>query len=255
MPGWPSRTAVTLALGLGLALTLAAAVVGQTKALPPPFPPIDAKQMLSLPDGAAPGIDATIKRAASGWDIAVSLANLSFPATRSATVPAAGEGHIELFVDNRRVGQTFDTKLHVDPLPAGTHELRLGLYSNDGKAYAVDGSPVIKRFIVWVNRFRTTPNPKAGSQVVDFNVVKGKIVGAPPNMTLQMTQGDTLEIRWTVDEPTQLHFHGYDVETTVTPTAPATMLLTADLAGRFSIERHSTPGTKDSVLHYVEVHP
>ena len=110
-------------------------------------------------------------------------------------------------------------------------------------------------FVVWVNRFKVAPNPKALTRVLDFSVAGGKIVGSASNLTVRVTQGDTLEIHWTVDEPMQLHFHGYDIETIVTPAAPVTMLLAADLAGRFSIEMHGLAGAKETVLQYVEVYP
>jgi hypothetical protein len=253
MRNWVVRTLIAVSAGLGLGPS--SVVFAQSKALPPAVPPIDAKQILNVTADAAPRIGATIKRAASGWDIDLALTNLRFPVTGTSSVPVPGEGHVDLFVDNRRVAQVFDAKVHVDPLPAGTHEIRLGAYSNDGKAYAVNGTPVIKRFIVWVNRFRTTANPNAATRTLDFNVVQSKIAGSESNLTVRVKQGEALQIHWTVDEPMQLHLHGYDVETIVTPTAPVTMLFPADLAGRFSIEKHGGPGTKDIVLQYVEVYP
>jgi hypothetical protein len=62
-------------------------------------------------------------------------------------------------------------------------------------------------------------------------------------------------LRWTSDRRIVLHLHGYDLEATVTPAAPASMKFTASIAGRFPVSEHAHgPGHHRAVL-YLEVHP
>jgi plastocyanin len=86
---------------------------------------------------------------------------------------------------------------------------------------------------------------------LDAEIRNGALVAESD--TVRVTQGDDVTIVWTVDRATELHLHGYDIEVTARPDAPAPMNVEASIAGRFPIERHS-PGGHDVVL-YLEVHP
>lgn len=87
-----------------------------------------------------------------------------------------------------------------------------------------------------------------------FAVANGAVAGVPGN-TINVQQGDDVEIRWTGDKPMELHLHGYDIEVKVTPPTPAVMSFKANIPGRFSIEQHGQgPGHHPAVL-YLEVHP
>ncbi len=86
---------------------------------------------------------------------------------------------------------------------------------------------------------------KAGALPKDQRIIKVK-------------QGESVELRWTSDQPVRLHLHGYDVEVAVKPGEPAVTALTARIAGRFSVEKlqdkaggHHHGGR----LLYLEVHP
>ena len=46
-------------------------------------------------------------------------------------------------------------------------------------------------------------------RVIKLALRKRKIDGGA--RTIRVTQGDEVEIQWTADEPTSLHFHGYDL--------------------------------------------
>ena len=81
--------------------------------------------------------------------------------------------------------------------------------------------------------------------------------------TLRVVQGDRIELRWTSDEVATLHLHGYEVEATVAPGAPATMVFEAYATGRFPIVAHgfgksggsTTTPQREKTLLYLEVHP
>lgn len=89
---------------------------------------------------------------------------------------------------------------------------------------------------------------------LSFAVAQGAVAGIPGN-TVNVQQGDEVELKWSSDVPMELHLHGYDIEVRVAPQAPATMSFKANIPGRFSIEQHGQgPGHHKAVL-YLEVHP
>ena len=57
---------------------------------------------------------------------------------------------------------------------------------------------------------------------------------------ISVNQGDTVTLRVSTDEPTELHVHGYDVEQEVEPGQEAEIAFEADLTGRFEIEDHES---------------
>ena len=56
--------------------------------------------------------------------------------------------------------------------------------------------------------------------------------------TIQVGQGDTVTLMIGVDEPGQIHLHGYDIEKDVEPGEIAKLLFVADATGRFKITYH-----------------
>jgi hypothetical protein len=84
----------------------------------------------------------------------------------------------------------------------------------------------------------------------------------PTQRTIRVTQGTTLELAFTADEPLELHLHGYDQLITVQPGSFAAMRLEAKISGRFGIAAHRFGGGANAgrsprhvVLLYLEVHP
>lgn len=72
--------------------------------------------------------------------------------------------------------------------------------------------------------------------------------------TLRATEGNTVEVTWTVDEEILLHLHGYNVALRAGPDAPAVMRFEAHTAGRFPVEGHGY-NQGDDILLYIEVWP
>ena len=73
---------------------------------------------------------------------------------------------------------------------------------------------------------------------------------------VRITQGDQVELRWTTDEATELHLHGYNVAVDVAPGEEAVMAFDARAAGRFAVEAHGFgPDHSDKTLIYIEVLP
>lgn len=72
--------------------------------------------------------------------------------------------------------------------------------------------------------------------------------------TIVVRQGERVELRWTVDRPTEVHLHGYGLEIRAGPGAAAVLGFVARAGGRFPVEVHDERGRHATVL-YVEVHP
>jgi hypothetical protein len=84
----------------------------------------------------------------------------------------------------------------------------------------------------------------------------------PARRTVRVTQGASVELAFTADEPIELHLHGYDQLLTVQPGLVATMRVDAKIAGRFPIAGHrfgrdagGGRSTSHAVLLYLEIHP
>jgi len=78
-----------------------------------------------------------------------------------------------------------------------------------------------------------------------------------PAAAIRVTEGEVVELRWTSDEPAELHLHGYDLEIEVRPDAPASMVVEAAATGRFPITSHGwgAGGHGHDALTYLEVYP
>ena len=68
-----------------------------------------------------------------------------------------------------------------------------------------------------------------------------------------MTQGELVELALTSDAATEVHLHGYDLEAKLAPGAPLSILLDANVAGRFPLSTHG--GRTEATLAYLEVYP
>jgi hypothetical protein len=90
------------------------------------------------------------------------------------------------------------------------------------------------------------------AKVFELPLTNGKLEG---DQTLRITRGERVELRWKSDRRVTLHLHGYDLERTVAPQAPAVMAFKADIAGRFPVSEHGHGGRHGRTVLYLEVHP
>ena len=91
------------------------------------------------------------------------------------------------------------------------------------------------------------------SKAFALAIVEGRVDAAQE--TVRVKKGDKVELRWTSDRHIALHLHGYDIETTVTPEAPAVMSFQARIAGRFPVSEHGQGSRRERALLYLEVLP
>ena len=99
-------------------------------------------------------------------------------------------------------------------------------------------------------------------RVVDINITDREAAGADVERSggtgvVRVTQGERVELRWTTDEATELHLHGYNVKTKVSAEGEAVMTIEARAAGRFAIESHGFGADHhaEKTLIYLEVLP
>ena len=92
-------------------------------------------------------------------------------------------------------------------------------------------------------------------RTIEVRIENRKVV--EPAAAIRITEGDTVELRWTSDEPVELHLHGYDLKIQVRPDAPAAMVVAATATGRFPITSHGwgAGGHGHDALTYLEVYP
>ena len=104
--------------------------------------------------------------------------------------------------------------------------------------------------------FPAIPGYGAGTTTVDIVIKNGKVIG---KNSVRVSRGDAVVLRWSSDQRLELHLHGYDVETTVSPGTPAEMKIRARATGRFPVEIHgqgdSGSGHSHKNIFHLEVYP
>jgi hypothetical protein len=99
------------------------------------------------------------------------------------------------------------------------------------------------------------PVHAANIKTFETEIANGAVVG---KKSVRVTRGDTVILRWKSDKPLELHLHGYDVTTRVTPGAPAEMKVSARATGRFPVEVHvvgARGGHAHKPIFHLEVYP
>lgn len=96
-------------------------------------------------------------------------------------------------------------------------------------------------------------------RVLELRIARRKIENA--TATIRVMAGDRIELRWTTDEATTVHLHGYDLKLALDPATEGYMRVEANATGRFPISVHGFGAATDKdahrevVLLYLEVHP
>lgn len=92
-------------------------------------------------------------------------------------------------------------------------------------------------------------------RTIEVRIENRKVVA--PSGAIRIVEGDAIELRWTSDEPVELHLHGYDMEIHVRPGEAAAMVIEATATGRFPITSHGwgKGGHGHDALTYLEVYP
>ncbi len=220
-----------------VALTGIAAAV--TAALAQPAP-------IVVEAGAAPALAVALTPMADGgWTLTLTVERFAMVEGTGGNV--VGEGHATVTIDGAAPVALHALEYIVPPLSRGLHTIDVALVARDGAPYATNaGQRIAERFAIDVDRA-----PFGVPRLVPLDLVGTAVAGGD---VVRAEQGETLALRWTVDQEQELHLHGYDIEVEVTPEFPTTMIFVATAAGRFPTERHAAAGGEATVL-YLEVLP
>jgi len=185
----------------------------------------------------------------NGWYLALATTHFTFAPGHAGGPAVTGEGHAHLYLDGMKIDRIYAPAEFMMPLTPGQHDVEVVLNSNDHRPYkGDDGRLAADRFRVVVPE-GDSPFPPVTEEHA-YALKGGALVDAEE--TLRVKKGDVVALRWHTDQPLELHMHGYDVETELTPEMDTTMLFVADMVGRFPIERH---GANESTVLYLEVRP
>ncbi len=211
---------------------------------------------LNMPAAQAPTLALTLEDApAGGFVLTLDTARFRFAKEHAVGAHVAGKGYAQLAVDGKQIARIYAPRYELRPLASGVHEIELGLYSNNGMPYTVEGKPVSQRFVVLVAKsYRRSKDSQR--QRIDLAIERDNV--NVKDKRVRVNQGDVVELRWTSDKNQTLHLHGYDIEAEVRPGSPVVMRFDAFAAGRFPVEIHgdSQGGAHDqAVLVYLEVYP
>lgn len=74
----------------------------------------------------------------------ISLQSTSFTFSEESvdTPHVDGIGHAHLYINGEKIGRVYETTVQLPELPAGTHTVTIGLYTNDHSTYTRDGEPL-----------------------------------------------------------------------------------------------------------------
>ena len=208
---------------------------------------------MHVPAADAPSITLGLEdRPAERYTLHLATTNFQFSEQHADGGHSPGEGHAQLYIDGIDVGRIFGTTHDLGTLAPGTHEVAVGLFTNNHLAYVVDGQPVAARMTVRVLEAADRPSPAGVPKRIDLAIRDGKV--DVESNTVRLKEGDLVELSWTSDERRVVHLHGYDIEMDITPGPSAVMRFDAVLSGRFPVEAHGS-GHGDGPLVYVEVRP
>jgi hypothetical protein len=207
--------------------------------------------IVALPADRMPQVHVTLDPDdAGGWHLSLETENFRFLGGEAAGNEAAVEGHAHVYVDGAEVAHFDAPKFDLPPLPAGVHVVEVNLATAGHQLYGgEDGRIAGERFVILVEQQGQVFKPPL--EVHDIAVAHGALSGGED--TIHAVFGDTVAIRWTVDEPGELHLHGYDIEAEASPAMSTTMVFAANSYGRFPVERHGA--AEESAILWIEVMP
>jgi hypothetical protein len=102
---------------------------------------------------------------ADSWDVRLTVRNFRFSPAGARTVPVAGRGIAQLYVDGRTVARLRTAEYHLAGhlVPRGTHHVTARLYADDGTVWAVHGKPVESTADITASDSGSAPGPRSAA--------------------------------------------------------------------------------------------
>ena len=202
---------------------------------------------------------------AGGWSLHAMPSNFRLAPENASGDHVDGEGHMHLYVNGDKAARLYEAWAQMPPLPAGTHEIRVDLQSNDHAPLTVDGVAIDAAVMLEVSADEATmaPGPANGddtgdghgddgghaaagaptpydaavadaAQTISVEVIDGAPVGGPRRVEVEL--GSVVAVMVSSDVSEDVHVHGYDILRAVAPGAAAHFAFTAEIPGVFEVE-------------------
>lgn len=117
----------------------------------------------------------------NGWTISSSVKNFSFSPEKTGEKHAIGEGHMHLYINNKKTARLYGFPHYINNLKKGD-EVKVTLNSNDHRYYELEGNRVEKKIIITQlindsnNSFQLNNNKPTNSDL-NLNLKKDPING------------------------------------------------------------------------------
>jgi hypothetical protein len=214
-------------------------------------------QLRDVADGDAPSLDFDIEPDDhGGWNIRINADGFEFTPEEVSGDAVGGQGHAHVYVDDTKFSRIYSEYFYLpaSAVPEGEHTVMITLNADDHSVWANGGEPVAATAAVTgeagddhgdhSHGHDTDETDESGEadateqadHVFTYTIADG--VAEPPLEQHTVDQGSTVRIEVTSDVADELHMHGYDVETEMTPGEVAVLEFTADMTGRFALETH-----------------
>ena len=200
---------------------------------------------------------------AGGWSLRATPANFRLAPERVSGEHVDGEGHMRLYINGVGVARLYEIWNQMPPLPAGTHEISVGLWTNDYRVVAIDGWPVVAITTLEVSEAEATmqagngdetgatgsggghhgstgaatpydANVSDAAQTITVEVVGGAPVGGHQRVEVEL--GSVVAVMVTSDTAEEVHVHGYDILRAVSDGHPAHFAFNTEIPGVFEVE-------------------
>ena len=202
---------------------------------------------------------------AGGWSLRATPANFRLAPEHVSGEHVDGEGHMYLYINGVGAARLYETWNQMPPLPAGTHEISVGLSTNDYRAVVIDGWPVVATATLEVSEDEATlttghehASDREGhshgdgghaapgaptrydadvddaAQTVAVEVAGGGPVGGVRRVKVDL--GSVVALMVTSDIAEEVHVHGYDILRAVSDGHPAHFAFSAEIPGVFEVE-------------------
>ena len=78
----------------------------------------------------------------NGWIISTNVKNFSFAPERASEKHLNGEGHMHLYINNKKTARLYGFPYYLNNLKIGDHEIKVTLNSNDHRDYKLSGKTI-----------------------------------------------------------------------------------------------------------------
>ena len=102
-------------------------------------------------DAAPPEVRLTVVEDDRGWIAQIDTRNFTFSEELQVGDHVPGLGHAHVYLGDMKLGRLFSNSYAIGALPPGQHLLRVTLNTNDHRAYAIDGQPIVAETIIEVD--------------------------------------------------------------------------------------------------------